>query len=183
MSSTTHRLRLANRFLLIAGMLVMPHAALSAPFSFYNLPATFVNDAARTVKLSEWRGKPVIVTMEYSECRFMCTSTFSKMKAIQQAADQKGIRIDFVVISLDPQNDTPAAWKQYRASRGIERDNWHLLTGSDATTREFAALVGIKYWYMDRHLLHDFKIVRLDGDGVIAKEITEYDIDPDYLLQ
>ncbi|MEW6314064.1 MAG: hypothetical protein AB1513_08510 [Pseudomonadota bacterium] len=69
------------------------------------------------------------------------------------------------------------------ASRGIERDNWHLLTGSDTTTKEFAALVGIKYWYTARHSLHDLKIVRLNGDGVITGEITEYDIDPGYLLQ
>ena len=52
---------------------------------FLRLPYAFTNDRNETVHLSEWRGKPLIVTMEYSNCRFMCTTTFSKMKAIQAA--------------------------------------------------------------------------------------------------
>ena len=125
-------------------------AAWSAPFSFYALPYAFTNDRNETVHLSEWRGKPLILTMEYSNCRFMCTTTFSKMKAIQAAADQKKMQIDFMIVSLDPKNDTPQAWQQYRISREVDRSNWHLLTGSEATTKEFANLIGIKYWYHGR---------------------------------
>jgi len=64
---------------------------------------------------------------------------------------------------------TPA-WQQYRISREVDRSNWHLLTG-------------IKYWTMDEHILHDFKIVRLNANGEIEKEITDYGDEPEYLLQ
>ena len=180
--------KLARSILAIAGIFLtiatlMPCPAECTPFNFYSLPYSFTNDQARTVHLSEWRGKPLILTMEYSNCRFMCTTTFSKMKAIQTAADQKNIQIDFMIISLDPKNDTPQAWQQYRISRDVDRSNWHLLTGSEATTKEFAALIGIKYWIMDEHILHDFKIVRLNAQGEIEKEITDYDDEPDSLLQ
>jgi len=160
-----------------------PCPAGCAPFSFYTLPYSFTNDRAETVHLSEWRGKPLILTMEYSNCRFMCTTIFSKMKAIQAAADQKKMQIDFIIISLDPKNDTSQAWQQYRISREVDRSNWHLLTGSEATTKEFAALIGIKYWTMDEHILHDFKIVRLNAKGEIEKTITDYGDEPDTLLQ
>jgi len=160
-----------------------PHPAWCAPFSFYTVPYSFTNDRAQTVHLSEWRGKPLILTMEYSNCRFMCTTTFSKLKAIQAAADQKKLRIDFMIISLDPKNDTPQAWQQYRISRDVDRSNWHLLSGTEVTTKEFAALIGIKYWYMDEHILHDFKIVRLNAKGEIEKAITDYGDEPDSLLQ
>lgn len=152
------------------------------PFSFYALPYAFTNDQARPVHLSEWRGKPLILTMEYSNCRFMCTTAFSKLKAIQAAADRKKLQIDFMIVSLDPKNDTPEAWQQYRISRDVNRSNWHLLTGSEAVMKDFAALVGIKYWYYDEHILHDFKIVRLNAQGEIEKEITDYSDEPDYLL-
>lgn len=165
----------------IAALMSCP--AWCAPFSFYTLPYSFTNDQARTVHLSEWRGKPLILTMEYSSCRFMCTTTFSKLKAIQAAADQKNIQIDFMIVSLDPKNDTPQAWHQYRISRDVDRSNWHLLTGSEATTKEFAALAGIKYWYYDEHILHDFKIVRLNANGEIEKELTDYGDEPEYLLK
>jgi protein SCO1/2 len=169
--------------MLLAIATLMPCPAASAPFSFYTAPYSFTNDRAQTVHLSEWRGKPLILTMEYSNCRFMCTTTFSKMKAIQTAADQKKLQIDFMIVSLDPKNDTPQAWRQYRVSRDVDRSNWHLLTGSEATTKEFAALMGIKYWYVDDHILHDFKIVRLNANGEIEKAITDFDDKPDSLLQ
>ena len=151
--------------------------------NFYDLPNTFTNDQGRELTLSEWRGKPMLLTMEYSECRFMCSTTFSQMKELQAAADKKNINIDFVIISLDPHNDTPEAWRQYRKSRNIERSNWYLLTGSDATTKEIAALLGINYWTMDEHILHDFKIVRLNDKGKIENAITEFGVEPEFLLQ
>lgn len=168
--------------LFAAAALLSGHAG-SAPLDFYALPYTFTDDQARTVHLSEWRGKPLILTMEYSECRFMCTTTFSKLRSIQTAADQLKIPIDFVIVSLDPKNDTPEAWRQYKKSREVDRSNWHMLTGTEAVTKEFSRLIGIKYWYMDEHILHDFKIVRLNAQGQIEKEITDYSEDADYLLK
>lgn len=183
----SHRLVLnlshAMKAILLALAILAPFPAWCGPFSFYSVPYSFTNDRAQTVHLSEWRGKPLILTMEYSNCRFMCTTTFSKMKAIQDLADQKKIQIDFMIVSLDPKNDTPQAWQQYKISREVDRSNWHLLTGSEAATKEFAALIGIKYWTMDEHILHDFKIVRLNAKGEIEKAITDYDDEPDSLLQ
>lgn len=163
--------------------MLAPWPVWSAQFSLYNAPYPFVNDKDETVHLSDWRGKPLILTMEHSNCRFSCSVTFSKLKAIQTLADQKKLNIDFMIISLDPKNDTPEAWRQFRISREVERSNWHLLTGSEATTKAIADLLGIKYWFMEEHVFHDFKIVRLNADGEIEKMITDYDDEPGTFLQ
>ena len=173
----------AYTVMLLAIAVSLSGPAWSAPTSFYELPNTFTNDQGRVLHLSEWRGKPLILTMEYSGCRFMCSTTFSQMKELQAAADKKKIKIDFVIISLDPDHDTPEAWQQYRKTKDIERGNWHLLTGSRATTKEIAALLGIKYWSMGEDILHDFKVVRLNARGEIEKEITAYGVEPEYLLK
>lgn len=168
---------------LLAVVALTAGPAWCAPFNFYTLPDTFIDDQAKPVHLSEWKGKPLILTMEYSACRFMCSTTFSKMKAIQEAADQQHIAIDFVIVSLDPKNDTPEAWRQYRVNREIERSNWHLLTGSEETTKRFARLLGVNYWYMDDNILHDLKIARLNEQGEVEKEITDLVTDPSSLLK
>jgi len=36
---------------------------------------------------------------------------------------------------------------------------------------------------MDEHILHDFKVVRLNTRGEIEKSITEYGVEPEFLLQ
>ena len=177
--------RLPNmmKAILLAFATLAPLPAWCVPLSLYSVPYAFTNDRSETVHLSEWRGKPLILTMEHSNCRFQCSVTFSKLKAIQTLADQKNLKIDFMIISLDPKNDTPQAWRQYRISREVDRSNWHLLTGSEATTKVIADLLGIKYWFMEEHVFHDFKIVRLNANGEIEKTITDYGDEPDSLLQ
>ncbi|MGA9665451.1 MAG: SCO family protein [Gallionella sp.] len=180
---SANRFRRAMPTILLMLACAAPFAALGLPLNLYSVPDSLVNDRNETVHLSDWRGKPLILTMEHSNCRFSCSVTFSKLKSIQTLADQKNIKIDFMIISVDPRNDTPAAWRQYRKSRDVERNNWHLLTGSEAATKVIANLLGIKYWYMDEHVFHDFKILRLNAQGQVVKEITDYSDEPGPMLQ
>jgi cytochrome oxidase Cu insertion factor (SCO1/SenC/PrrC family) len=177
------RLPYAMRAILFLFATLAPYPAWCAPVSFYSVPYPFTDDRGETVHLSDWRGKPMILTMEHSTCRFSCSISISKLKTIQALADQKKIKIDFMIISIDPRNDTPETWRQFRVSRDLERSNWHLLTGTGVTTKLFANLFGMNYWYMEEHVFHDFKIVRLNANGEIEKMITDYDDDAETLLQ
>lgn len=149
----------------------------------YGLPYAFTDDRGRAVHLSDWRGKPAVLTMEYANCRFICSITLQRMRDIQDEADRRGQELEFLIVSIDPENDTPEAWTQYRKKRGLNRDNWHFLTAGVKETRAFAALLGIKYWYYDEHLMHDFRIIRLDSEGRVDKMIDAYDAKPDELLR
>jgi cytochrome oxidase Cu insertion factor (SCO1/SenC/PrrC family) len=150
----------------------------AAAEGLYRLPFIFTDDGGRTVGLDQWSGHPAVVAMEYSNCRFMCSITLLRLKEVQAAADRRGIPLQFLVISLDPKNDTPAAWTQYRINRDLQRDNWHFLTASEADTKRLARYLGIRYWYYDEHLLHDFRLLRVGPDGRILKIMTTYDADP-----
>jgi cytochrome oxidase Cu insertion factor (SCO1/SenC/PrrC family) len=176
-------LRHAMSVILLVLSSLLPFPAWSGPISFYAVPYPFVDDRGETVHLSDWRGKPMILTMEHSTCRFSCSISISKLKAIQALADKEKLNIDFMIISIDPRNDTPETWRQFRESRDEERSNWHLLTGNETTTKLFANLFGMNYWYMEDHVFHDFKIVRLNANGEIEKMITDYDDDPEVLLK
>jgi len=180
---TAWHLRHAMSATLLVLASFLPFPAWCAPINFYAVPYPFVNDRGETVHLSDWRGKPMILTMEHSTCRFSCSISISKLKAIQALADQEKLNIDFMIISIDPRNDTPETWRQFRESRDEERSNWHLLTGNETTTKLFANLFGMNYWYMEDHVFHDFKIVRLNAKGEIEKMITDYDDDPEVLLK
>lgn len=147
-------------------------------FSVYRLATPFVDDRGQTVTLQAWTGRPAIVTMEYSNCRFICSITLQRLKEVQAAADQARREFDFIVLSIDPKNDTPEAWTRYRKTRELDRDNWRFLTASVGDTPGLARRLGVHYWLYDEHIMHDFRLLRLNEAGEIIKVMDAYDADP-----
>jgi cytochrome oxidase Cu insertion factor (SCO1/SenC/PrrC family) len=159
---------------LIALALASAATAHAAP-SLFTIPGSWLDEDGRQVQLTQWRGKPTVMAMEYSACRFICSVYWLRLMQVQQEADKRGLDIQFVILSIDPEHDSPLAWREYRKVRNLQRANWHFLTGSRPMTTRAAALLGVRWWYDEDHLIHDFKIVRLDAEGRIASALTTYD--------
>lgn len=51
----------------------------------------------------------------------------------------------FILVTLDPQNDTPKALKSYRRKQGLAKDRWILLRGSTRSVAQLAAALGVSY--------------------------------------
>jgi cytochrome oxidase Cu insertion factor (SCO1/SenC/PrrC family) len=94
---------------------------------------------------------------------------------IQAEADKRKLDVKFLVISLDPKNDNPAQWREYRRVRDLKRDNWTFVTGNRAATDKVVATLGIKWWIFDDSIMHDFKLIRLDKDGRTAATMVAFD--------
>ena len=163
--------------------LVLLGALLAAPAwagaSLYDSTVPLVDDRGWRTTLGAWRGRAAMVTMEYADCRFICSITLQRLKDLQAAADAAGRRFEFVVVSLDPKNDTPEAWTRYRKTRGLERGNWTFVTASADDTPALARLFGVKYWRYDGHIMHDFRVLRLDAEGRIVGIMETYDASAD----
>ena len=143
--------------------------------SLFAMPEPWVDENGERVSLSRWRGQSPVVAMEYSACRFVCSLYWRRLVAVQAEADRRGMDVPFVILSIDPEHDSPGAWREYRQARGLVRGNWHFLTGTRAMTTRAAALLGVHWWYDEGHLMHDFLIVRLDAAGRIADVLSTYD--------
>lgn len=150
--------------------------------SLFALKEPWLDEHGRSVTLAQWRGRPTVVAMEYSACRFVCSVYWRRLQQIQAEADRRRLDLQFVILSIDPQNDSPAAWRDYRKQRDLARTNWHFLTGNREQTTRAAAFLGVRWWFFDGHLMHDFKVVRLDADGAVGAAMTTYDEPVDVLL-
>src|SRR5262245_30200476 len=111
------------------------------------------DDAGKRVSLSEWQGRFTVLTMSTGACRKICSTTLRRMEELQAVADRRSLRVDFLVIGLDPRSDTPEAWREYRRQRKLGRDNWRFVTRKPEGTRRVASELGISYWFYDEHLL------------------------------
>ena len=148
----------------------------AAPFtreSLYQAEGTFVDDSGRPFRLAELRGRPVVVNLFFATCGYACPLTVTDLLAVQsRLSPERRKDTVFVLVSFDLARDTVAALAQYRAARQLDA-NWILLRGDDASVRELAALVGVKYKQeADGSFAHSNLFTILNREGEIVHQRT-----------
>lgn len=64
------------------------------------------------VRLSDFRGKVVLLFFGYTFCPDVCPTTLAEFKRIHDALGKDAAQVDFVFITVDPERDTPARLKE-----------------------------------------------------------------------
>jgi protein SCO1/2 len=82
------------------------------------------DERGRRVTMSEYRGRPVIVTFLYSHCHDTCPIQAQQIKG---ALDDLGHALPALAISVDPPGDTPRSVQRFNAEQGVAgRIRWVL---------------------------------------------------------
>lgn len=144
-------------------------APASAPAGFASLPLSWVDETGKPgVRLSDWAGRPMVLTLAYTQCRRVCPSTtYKNLRLIQRALKARGVQAEYVVVTLDPESDTPAVLRAFKEKFGSADEHWHFLTGEMAAVRALAEAGDFKFWMLDNHVVHDFRIWGVDARGVL----------------
>ncbi|MEP6883368.1 MAG: SCO family protein [Gammaproteobacteria bacterium] len=129
------------------------------------LPPSWRDDGGDTLRLQALHGQRVFVTMAYTTCHRICPMTMSRLNEVQRGLDVRGTRAEFLIVSYDPTNDDAGAWRRYRTEHSLTRRNWHFLSGTPADTERLARVLGFEFWRDGDHVMHDYRIVELGGDG------------------
>jgi protein SCO1/2 len=128
------------------------------------------SDDGSVVRISDFGGHPLLVAMAYSSCTRTCPVTMKRLRALETQARARGEAPIVLVVSYDPVKDTPEVWTRYRRAHHIASADWHFLSGSSAQTRALARILGIAdYWRYDEHIMHDFAIGIVSGEGQLAE--------------
>jgi cytochrome oxidase Cu insertion factor (SCO1/SenC/PrrC family) len=128
------------------------------------IQSTWTDETGSAHSLSEWRGQDIVLTTFYAQCRKTCSNlTIPKLTNLQKIFANHHRMAQFLLVTLDPENDTEAELQRYRENRHLTGLNWHFLRGSELATHRFARSIGLaNYWKMDDHIVHDFRIIVLD---------------------
>ncbi|TMJ02511.1 MAG: SCO family protein [Bacillati bacterium ANGP1] len=92
-------------------------AAAEPPFPVIHKPApdfVLIDQDGRQIRLTQFRGKLVLLTFFYANCTDVCPLTTAALARVQRA---------------DPLRDTPAALRAYAKRYQADRRGWHFLTG------------------------------------------------------
>lgn len=139
--------------------------------SIYQLDGQFTADNGQPFSLGELRGRPVVLSMFFASCGYACPLIVTDLLAIQGRlpVELRGKAV-FVLVSFDTARDTPAALAHYRATRGLDA-SWVLLRGEDASVRELAALLGVKFKQeTDGMFAHSNLVTILNAEGEVVHQ-------------
>jgi protein SCO1/2 len=137
--------------------------------SLYELDITLTDQDGRTLKLDAFAGQPVAITMFYASCPMACPLLISDLKnAIRRSSPETQSELGVLLVTLDPERDSQSALKDLAARHKKDLPNWRFTRTSEASTRELAAVLGIKYKKLEGGAIrHTSLISVLDGRGVV----------------
>lgn len=89
------------------------------------------NQYGRAVALSDFRGKPVVLTFLYTHCQDICPLTVDKLRQTLEELGSTADKVTVLAVSTDPLRDDRQAAYEFSARHGLLTYDWHYLTGSE----------------------------------------------------
>lgn len=114
--------------------------------SIFWLSSDWIRQDGKHLHLSDLGESPTIVSMVFLSCKYSCPLTIQDMKEIDrdlQKSTKKPYKM--ILISIDPDRDTPKAMKAFMKERHLDPDRWILISSNSENIRELAAALGYSY--------------------------------------
>ena len=114
--------------------------------SIYNLPSKWTNQDGKNIEMKDLKGKVLVMVMIYTSCKAACPRLVADMRNIESRlpGDVKG-NVQLVLVSIDPEVDTPKRLKSFAIENKMEGNQWLFLRSTEENTREFAAVLAVNY--------------------------------------
>lgn len=156
---------------------------------------SFLNQDSMAVKFPAFvKDNITVFAMVYTHCPDICPMTTHNMQLVEQKLpDNLKGKVKFVIISFDPNRDTPAVLKKFAEIRDINFDNWTLLSGDEKNTEEVMLKFGIKAIPADStydengelsyNVIHTDRISLIDQEGKLRNNYKGSTANLDLILE
>jgi len=140
--------------------------------SLYFSDEMWTTQEGHSTPLAALQGRPVVLSMVFTHCSYACPMIVRDMKRIAaQMPEHAQGQVQYVLVSLDPERDTPAAMQRFAKSHGLDLNQWTLLRGEAEQVRMLAALLGVRYRQQaDGQFAHTSLITVLNEHGEVVHQ-------------
>ena len=127
----------------------------------------------RAVRLTSYRGKPLLVSFIYTGCFQVCpTQTRALYEAVQGLDKTLGpSQFHVVSIGFNQPFDSPAAMRAFAAQQRIAHHNWEFLSPSAAQVETLTRSFGFSYVATPAGFDHLLGVTVVDADGRIRAQV------------
>ncbi|NVK08674.1 MAG: SCO family protein [Tenacibaculum sp.] len=114
--------------------------------SIFNLTSEWKTEENKSIHLEDLRGKTLVMVMIYTTCKAACPRLVADMRNIEAKIPKEyNEDLQYVLISIDPKNDTPERLKAFAKENFMDDEHWTFLQGTEESVREFANVLAVKY--------------------------------------
>lgn len=134
---------------------------------------TLLDREGRPVRLSQYRGKPLLVSFIYTGCFQVCPlTTRSLQSAIEAGRDAFGTKqFNVVSIGFNQPADSPQSMKAFARQYRIDQPNWEFLSPHASIVDPLARELGFSYVATSAGFDHILQVTLLDAQGRIYRQI------------
>ena len=143
--------------------------AIGTPLGNY----TFTTTDGRSIKLTDYSGKPLLISMIFTSCHHICPTTTKHIKEVADAAqDALGAdSFEIVSIGFDTAVDTPDAMRSFAAQQNIHADNWQFLSATPGTIEKLSRDLGFQFFTSPRGFDHLIQLSMIDRDSKVYSQV------------
>lgn len=145
-----------------------------------------INHEGKETRLSDFKGKVLIVDFIFTECATVCIPMTFNMTELQEKLKNKKLEAEIISISVDPDVDTPEILKEYVLDYDGDLENWTLLTGyAQQFIEEYAFKnfrTAVKKPEEGDQVIHGSSFFLVNQEGSVIKEYSGLTVPFDEIL-
>ncbi len=134
---------------------------------------TFLDRSGRKVRLADYRGKPLVISMIYTHCPIICATTTRSLTALklsQSAFGQNSFGV--LTIGFDTENDTPEAMDLFAKRMDVDLKNWDFVSADPQTIKKLSQDLGFTFYPTDEGgFNHITQTTFIDQEGRVYRQI------------
>lgn len=149
--------------------------------SIADSPWRWTDDEGISSTFARWRGSTIVTTGFFGSCTLRCPMTIDKLREMDDILRSHGRFAEFVLVTIDPDNDTVDRLRRLKESRHLP-SRWHLLRGSREDTKGFASLLRLNVARDSGHIDHEVKVAVFDVAGNFVRTFSGWNFGEDDIL-
>lgn len=146
---------------------------------------TLLSIDGKPVKLSSFRGKPLVVNFIYTGCFQICPTTTRTLKRAVEAAQRTLGPESFRAVSVgfNQPFDSPQAMRAFARQQGAVMPGWDFLSADPHTLEALAHDTGFSFVPSPRGFDHLIQVTVVDARGTVYRQIYGEDFALPQLIQ
>ncbi len=125
---------------------------------------TLTDQNGKQISLSQFKGRPVVLTFLYTHCPDQCPLTAERLHSSMLSLGSDASKVGVVAVSTDPKGDTLQAAQKFTLQHNMQ-NYWHYLTGTQDTLTPIWTAYNVYAQGQQQSVDHTLAIYIIDKQG------------------